>query len=65
MAQQSRSSEKSIEDRIRKYLLTQMDCGGTKTVSLEAAGLAMLGIAMMRIADAIERAEARDGIHGD
>jgi hypothetical protein len=65
MAQQSRSSEKSIEDRIRKYLLTQMDFGGTKTVSLEAAGLAMLGIAMMRIADAIERAEARDGIHGD
>ena len=58
MGPQNRDEEKTR--RTREFLLENLYIGGTKTCSIEAAGVALLGLAMTRIADAIERAEKHD-----
>ena len=50
----------SREEQIRKDLIEKIYLGGTSTCSIEAAGIALLGLAMTRIADAVDRAEARE-----
>jgi hypothetical protein len=57
---QNKDREKTREERLRDFLLEHMAQGGTKAVSLDTAGVALLGLAMTRIADAIERADQRD-----
>ena len=60
MEPQAKNKRAKQEEQIISKMIDHMALGGTSTVSLEAAGVVLLGLAMTRIADAIERAEKQD-----